>query len=153
VPTNGSGNISITATAANTIGSFSSLSDSAFISNTWKLDSVTENGVIDSSEFIVGDSINVTDTLKDIYAIFSEYGTYLVRDVYADGHEDYDTNTWLWTNSNHNQICFGNWDGLNVPDCNGLQTAMISFSPTYNHLIIQGTNADSTYEVDYLTKQ
>ena len=149
----GGGTITITATVASPVGSFSSASDLAFVSNTWKLDSITENGVLDSSQFVIEDSISATDTLKEIDAIFSEYGTYLVRDVYFSGEQDYNTNTWLWTNSSHTGFCYGNWDGTNVSDCTGLQSVAISFSPSYNQMIIQGEDSDSTYEIDYLTKQ
>jgi hypothetical protein len=139
----GSASVSIKATAAQTIGSFSTPSDSALISNTWEIDSTTLDGVNDSSLFY-----GITS-----YAIFSAYGTYLVRDVSSDGTEYYSTNTWLWTNSDHDQLCYGNWDGQNVSDCDGLHSVkIVSFSPPYSQLILQETDTTSPLKY-YLYKQ
>jgi len=149
IPIDGTPPISITATAANPIGNFTSTSDIAFISNTWKLDSTTFYlPVPDSSDWDLNDT-----TISATYALFSQYGTYLVRNVYTDGHEDYETNTWIWTTTDHSGICYGNWDGQNFSNCDSLRSLkFINYVAPYTKLIMD--EADSTDPLRYyLSKQ
>jgi len=143
VPNDGAAAITITATAANPIGNFTSASDAAFISNTWKFDSIVD------PEF-PGEDLTEGDVS---YAVFSEYGTYLIRDTYDDSTEDYETNTWQWSNSSHNQLCYGEWDGQNITSCDGLGSVkVVSFAAPYTKLVLQETDTTDAI-IYYLSKQ
>jgi hypothetical protein len=146
VPLDGSSSIAVIATPAPIIEPFTNPTDSAFMSNVWKIDSVydIDSGKLDTTFFS-------EDSLSEVYALFSSYGTYLVRNVYTNGTEDYATNTWLWSSSAHEGFCYGMWDGANISDCSGLQSTT-TFSPPYTNLIIQEEDSTDPYRY-YLSKQ
>jgi len=147
-PIDGATPISITATAAGPIANFTSTADIALISTTWKIDSTTLYLPVDTSGWDLNDP-----TITATYALFSPYGTYLVRNIYTDGHEDYETNTWMWTNTDHTGLCYGNWDGQNISSCDSLGSVKFtSYVAPYTKLIMDET--DSTYPFRYyLSKQ
>jgi len=135
-PLNGSAPVSFTATVASTSGDFTSPADVAFVSTTWKLDSARFYlPITDSSDYYIDSTVVAT------YVEFSEYGTYLTRFVHANGEQDYQTNTWLWSNTNNSEFCYGNWDGQNVTNCDGLESAnIVSYPSPYTKLVVEQTD-------------
>jgi hypothetical protein len=135
-PVDGAPPVAFHASSAKPTGDFSSPADVAFITTTWTLDSMKFYiPIIDSSDYFFDTTVKVT------YAIFSEYGTYLTRSVHTDRHEDYQTNTWLWSNTANSQFCYGNWDGQNITSCIDSQSVKIlSYPSPYTKLVIQETD-------------
>ncbi|HTC01455.1 MAG TPA: hypothetical protein VK705_12310 [Ferruginibacter sp.] len=134
-PLDGATPISLTADAADASGAFTSPADIAFVTTTWTLDSAKFYLPVDSSDYYFDTSVVST------YVTFSEYGTYLKRFIHSDGQQEYQTNTWLWSNTGNSQFCYGNWDGQNITNCNGLESAnIISYPSPYTKLVIEQTD-------------
>ena len=58
---------------------------------------------------------------------FNKYGTYLTKQTQF-GISSIASNTWMWTNTAEDSICYGAWDGGNISDCDGLGTVSMDFS-------------------------
>jgi hypothetical protein len=146
-PINGAPPLSFHTVAAQPTGDFTSPADVAFITTVWTIDSTKLYApLLDSTDY------SFDSTVKTAYATFSEYGTYLTRFVHFDGHEDYQTNTWLWSNNANSEFCYGNWDGQNITSCIDSQSVTIpSYTAPYTKLVIKETDPSKPF-CYYLSK-
>jgi len=58
---------------------------------------------------------------------FNKYGTYLTTFT-ESGVTEVGSNTWMWSNTSEDAICYGSWDGGNITDCSELGHVSIAFS-------------------------
>jgi hypothetical protein len=126
------GKMNYTSASAPTV---SSSVNTMAICNTWK--------VISIQAYLAGIAINALQHNEVIYATFSQYGTYLTKDVVNDSIS-YGVNTWQWTDGNENKFCIGDWDGQNITSCNGLYIEGIKFHDNNSRCTITEVTNDST---------
>jgi len=136
--------IQITAAPAPVTISLNSPRDSAFYANTWILDSTVDL------------STNIAEPYEQITALFSQYGTYLVKSPSetAPGSDEYSTNSWLWSNPDHDRLCYDSWSGANITDCSAAygSVKIVSLAPPYTTLIMEEGELGDSYRY-YLHKQ
>ncbi len=129
------GNTTITSAAATAV--IPESTNTTAICNTWKMTKAT-----------FSDTLDLLQPGEEVYITFSRYGTYLTKDVSGDSTE-YGTNTWLWTSSAQDKFCYGEWNGSNITDCNGLSNVSISFSDQYSKLKVIETVKDTTFGLNF----
>jgi hypothetical protein len=129
------GNTTITSAAATAVIADSPNTNA--ICNTWKLTKAT-----------FSDTLDLLQPGEELYVTFSRYGTYLTKDILGDS-VDYGTNTWLWTNSTEDKFCYGEWNGSNISDCNGLYNVSVIFSDQYSKMKITESVNDTTLGFSY----
>jgi len=84
---------------------------------------------------------------------FNKYGTYLTREMNQLGVTEVSTNTWMWSNTAEDEICYGAWDGGNITSCDGLGHVSLTFSEDGKKLIMVETDNDFgtiTYKLELL---
>ncbi|WP_299255436.1 hypothetical protein [uncultured Cytophaga sp.] len=97
------------------------------ICKTWKLVEYTIAGMKESPQ-----NSEVT---------FNKFGTYLTKDV-EYGIADIASNTWMWSNTDENLICYGAWDGGNISSCDGLGQVSIEISADGKSAIMEEMDED-----------
>lgn len=114
------------------------IADSDFttkLCRTWKLIEISYNGITEHPEAEV---------------TFNKYGTYLTKNTEL-GYTEIGTNTWMWSNTTGDDICYGEWDGGNITDCNGLGHVSIAFSADGKLLTMVEPDdifGDTTYKLE-----
>lgn len=131
VLTSGPNNLTVTSAAAPQI---STSANTTALCNTWKVTKITT---------VPASPDDVLEPGEELYVTFSSYGTYLTKDNTSGGIE-YATNTWQWTDTKQDRLCYGEWDGQNITSCNGLSNVSLSLSEGNSKLIITESITDST---------
>ncbi|MDB5258054.1 MAG: hypothetical protein JWM14_2749 [Chitinophagaceae bacterium] len=107
------------------------------------------------------------ESIDEIRATFSEYGTYLVQTKYKagqapdslkfyDGTYSYGINTWKWSDDSHQSLCYGPWDNTTnevvCTDNNSLDIVFTNDEKTTmrwtQHLTVLDTTYTDTYNLE-----
>ncbi len=94
--------------------------------------------------------LGTTEKPENSEVVFNKYGTYLTTDT-EGGVTDVGSNTWMWSNTDEDEFCYGSWDGGNITDCNGLGSVTIVFSDNDTKATLVETDAtfgDTVYKLE-----
>lgn len=109
----------VTSAAASTIASSSNTNA---LCNTWKIIKTTPEEAMEPGE--------------ECYITFSAYGTYLVKILEYGELVDIGTNTWMWSDSDETDFCYGDWNGANISSCGYLNRVSVKLLENNTKCII-----------------